>query len=154
MIKIKWIITDDLCNISLKEFDDEWNGMVYGYFELTVNGVKEGFCPDREISKEEDGMEDILYWLSHLSDGFNSVKKGEEYEMILLTMNVYKLVIKMNEKIEMQFINKKTNAIKWKEKVELQEFENELYENIEKFLKFIEEINPELLKSKWIKKLI
>ena len=153
MIKIKWIITDDLCNISLNEFDNEWNGVIAGYFELIVNGVKEGYCPNRKISDEE-GLEDILYWLSHLFDGLNSVKRGEVYEMILLTMNVYKLVIKMNEKIEMQFFNKKTNDIKWEEKVELQEFEIELYENVEKFIKLIKDINPELLKSKWINKLL
>ena len=49
MIKIKWIITDNLSNISLDEFDNEWNGIISGYFELVINQRKEGFCPQRNF---------------------------------------------------------------------------------------------------------
>lgn len=154
MVKMKWVITDDLSNISLQEFDNEWNGMISGYFEFNINGIQEGFCPERPIISEEEGMEEIVHWLSELYKGLNKVKKGENYEIILLTMNVYKLVMELNKSLEISFINKKTQEIRWKECVELQEFENELYENIKKFLQYLEKINPELLKSKWIKKIL
>lgn len=99
-------------------------------------------------------MEDILYWLNHLLDGVNMIKKGEVYEIILLTMNLYKMNMKLGENIEIRFINKKTNEIKWNEEVEQREFENELYESIRKFLQLVKETNPELLKSKWMRRLI
>lgn len=154
MVKIEWIITDDLSNISLNEFNNEWNGIISGYFELVINQVKVGFCPNRKICEEEEGMEDILYWLNHLLDGVNMIKKGVEYEIILLTMNLYKMNMKLGENMEIYFINKKTNEIKWNEEVELQEFENELYESTRKFLQVVKETNPELLKSKWMRRLI
>lgn len=82
------------------------------------------------------------------------IKKGVEYEIILLTMNLYKMNMKLGENMEIYFINKKTNEIKWNEEVELQEFENELYKSTRKFLQVVKETNPELLKSKWMRRLI
>lgn len=154
MIKINWVITDDLSDVSLKEFDNEWNGIISGYFELIINRSREGFCPQRKINKDEEGVEDVLYWLSHLSEGIGMLKKGKQYEMILLTMNLYKMVMKNDEGINIYFINKKDNTIKWHEKITLQEFEDELNENINRFIQMLKENNPELLESKWVKRMI
>lgn len=153
MIKINWVITDDLSNISLEEFDNEWNGIISGYFELIINQNKEGFCPQRKLDEDEEGIEDVLYWLNHLSEGIHVIKEGKEYEMILLTMNLYKIVMKFDDKLNIYFINKKNNTIKWQEVINLQEFENELEENINRFLQMIKVTNSELLESKWIKKI-
>lgn len=153
MIKMNWVITDDLSGISLKEFDNEWNGIISGYFELIINRSREGFCPQRELNQGEEGVEDILYWLSHLSEGINMLKKGKEYEMILLTMNLYKIIMRYDDGMNIYFVNKKDNTIKWQEKITLQEFETELDENINRFFQIIEENNPELLESKWIKRM-
>ena len=154
MVKMKWVITDDLSNVSLTEFDYEWNGMIAGFFQLVVNGRKEGIYSERLITSGTMGLDEIVHWLSELYNGLNKVKMGEKYEVILLTMNVYKFCLELNEKLEISFVNKQTGEAKWKESVELQEFEDELYENIEKFLLYLKEINPQLLKSKWIKEMI
>lgn len=154
MISIKWVITDDLSNVTVEEFDYEWNGIISGYFELVINEKKEGFCPERKIDENEEGIEDILYWLIHLSDGLKKIKKGEKYEMLLLTMNKYKLLIELNSAVEFQFVNEWTNEIKWKEVVEMQEFEIELCDNIDGFIKYIRAVNPQLLNSIWIKRLM
>lgn len=153
MIKIKWVITDNLSDITLEEFDNEWNGIISGYFELTINQNKEGFCPQRKIKEDEEGLEDILYWLNHLLKGVHALKKGEEYEMFLLTMNVYRLVMKLDEGLHISFINNKNNETKWTEVVSMQEFESELYESIEAFIQFIKKTNPTLMDSKWINRL-
>lgn len=153
MISIKWIITDDLSNVSVEEFENEWNGIIGGYFEVIVNEQRVGFCPNREILKGEDGLEDVLFWLVEFYRGLKKVKKGETYEMTLLTRNLYKLVLKKSEKVELQYIKEDTNEADWKEKVEMQEFEQEVKRNIEKFKNKIQHINPQLLTSKWIKKL-
>ncbi len=153
MIKMNWVITDDLSGISLKEFDNEWNGIISGYFELIINRSREGFCPQRELNQGEEGVEDILYWLSHLAEGINMLRKGKEYEMILLTMNLYKIIMRYDDGINIYFVNKKDNTIKWQEKITLQEFETELDENINRLFQIIEESNPELLESKWIKRM-
>lgn len=153
MISIKWIITDDLSNVSVEEFENEWSGIIEGYFELIVNEQKVGFCPNREIKKGEDGLEDILFWLIEFYKGLKKLKKGEVYEMTLLTRNLYKIVLKKNEKVELQYVKVETNEVDWKEEVEMQEFEQEVNRKIEKFKNEIQYINPKLLTSKWIKEL-
>jgi len=153
MVKMKWVITDNLSEISLGEFENEWNGIISGYFEIKINQRQEGFCPPKKIDEMDDGMEDVLYWLIHLSEGISMIKKGKEYEMLLLTMNLYKIIMRPDEGMWISFVNRKDNTIKWKEKVNIQEFEKELCRNVEKFIQIIGETNPKLLNSKWIKKL-
>lgn len=154
MVKMKWIITDDVSNISSEEFDSERNGIVAGYFELIINMHREGFCPQKIINEKEEGLEDILYWLRHLLEGCNMVKVGKKYEMILLTRNRYKIVMKLDNKMFIYFVEKSNNSIKWKEEVFIEEFESELRKNIKDFKNYIEQINPNLLKSRWIKNLV
>lgn len=154
MIKIKWIITDNLSNISLDEFDNEWNGIISGYFELVINQRKEGFCPQRIIHVDEEGIEDVLYWLSHLLEAITVIKKGTKYEMTLLTMNLYKIVIVLNENVKISFVNVNSDVAKWQEEITLQEFEKEIYKNVDNFLQSIEKVNSMLLESKWISRLL
>lgn len=152
MVKIRWLITDDLSNLTIEEFDNEYNGIVSGYFEFTVNQNTEGFYPQKIVHKEE-GLEDILYWLGHLIEGVNMIRKGERYEMCLLTMNIYKLVMRFDNCMHISFIKKESNEVKWIESISIQEFEKELYNNVDQFLQTIKEINPALMESRWIKKL-
>lgn len=54
MIKIKWIITDNIREVSLEEFNSEWN-WIYGYFEMSVNDKIIGFYPNRKLFANEEG---------------------------------------------------------------------------------------------------
>ena len=80
MVKIEWIITDSIKDVKLKEFDTEWDG-IFGYFQICINNHVLGFCPDRELLAGEEGNEDILYWLTKLSDGIIQLNTGQEYEI-------------------------------------------------------------------------
>lgn len=95
MVKIKWRITDDIRNISLKEFNTEVH-WIYGYFELDVNDKTVGHCPDKEsfpvvLSCFE---EDITDWLYQLPNMILQLNDCDEYEWNLLDMNLLKMVIK------------------------------------------------------------
>ncbi len=153
MIKMNWIITDDLSRISIKEFENEWNGIISGYFELNINQSKEGFCPQRDLQKGEEGNEDVLFWLSHLKEAIGNLKEGKDYEMILLTMNRYKIYMRYDDSVNFYFINRNSNIVKWHEKISMQEFEIELSKNINAFYQVLKENNIELLESKWIMRL-
>ena len=74
--------------------------------------------------------------------------------MQLLTMNRYSLKMELKHELYLKFINIETGENNWDERVELEEFENELYVNIEKFLNYIKRTNSRLLKSKWIEELL
>ena len=96
MVKIEWIITDSIKDVELKEFDTEWDG-IFGYFQICINNHVLGFCPDRELLAGEEGNEDILYWLTKLSDGIIQLNTGQEYEIQLLSMNLAKIILKKNK---------------------------------------------------------
>lgn len=152
MIKIRWIITDEIENVSLEEFNVEWNG-IYGYFEMHIHNRFLGFCPERKLLDGEEGNENILYWISKLSEGIVQSKADGEYKIQLLSMNLCTICIKKTDNIIMRFKETEGDDI-WIEEIEIQEFCNEMLINIEKFLLEVQEHNTNLLGSNLIKRLI
>ena len=153
MLEINWIITDDLSSVTPEVFDTEWCGIIGGWVEFIINEQKEGYCPQRKEEGEE-GLEDVLYWLICLSEGVEKIKANEQYEMTLLTRNQYKLLLQPDiDDVKISFINVATHTVKWTERIELKEFAQEIQKSIDKFIGIIEETNPILLKSKWLRKL-
>ena len=61
------------------------------------------------IHVDEEGIEDVLYWLSHLLEAITVIKKGTKYEMTLLTMNLYKIVIVLNENVKISLLTNNIN---------------------------------------------
>ena len=153
MVKIKWIITDPINDVDLNEFDTEWNG-IYGYFEICINNHVLGFCPDRELLAGEEGNEDILYWLTKLSDGIIQLNVGKEYEIQLLSMNMAKIILKKNDKLLISFVNTNTDEVIWSEKMTIKEWCNEIILNIERFIKEVQNNNSIILKANLIQKLV
>lgn len=153
MLKIKWIITDSIKNIELKEFDTEWDG-IYGYFEICINDHVLGFCPDRELLDGEEGNENILYWLTKLSDGIIQLNIVPKYEIQLFSMNLAKIILMKNNDILISFANANTDEVIWSEKIMIREWYNEVILNIENFIKEIQKNNVTLLNSNLIQKLI
>ena len=153
MVKIEWIITDSIKDVELKEFDTEWDG-IFGYFQICINNHVLGFCPDRELLAGEEGNEDILYWLTKLSDGIIQLNTGQEYEIQLLSMNLAKIILKKNDKLLISFVNTNTDEVIWSEKMTIQEWHNEVILNIERFIKEVQRYNSNLLDSNLIQRLI
>lgn len=153
MVKIKWIITDSINDVDLNEFDTEWDG-IYGYFEICINNHVLGFCPDRELLAGEEGNEDILNWLTKLSDGIIQLNVGQEYEIQLLSMNMAKIILKKNDKLLISFVNTNTDEVIWSEKMTIKEWCNEIILNIERFIKEVQKNNSILLKANLIQKLL
>lgn len=153
MVKIKWIITDSIKDVELKEFDTEWDG-IFGYFQICINNHVLGFCPDRELLAGEEGNEDILYWLTKLSDGIIQLNTGQEYEIQLLSMNLTKIILKKNDKLLISFVNTNTDEVIWSEKMTIQEWHNEVILNIERFINEVQKNNSILLDSNLMQKLI
>ena len=153
MVKIEWIITDSIKDVELKEFDTEWDG-IFGYFQICINNHVLGFCPDRELLAGEEGNEDILYWLTKLSDGIIQLNTGQKYEIQLLSMNLAKIILKKNDKLLISFVNTNTDEVIWSEKMTIQEWHNEVILNIERFIKEVQKNNSILLDSNLMQKLI
>ena len=146
MVKIKWIITDDIKNVSLKEFNTEWDG-IYGHFELDINDQTVGYCPDRELFPSEWSDEDITDWLYKLSNMILQLHDCDEFEWNLLASNLLKIVIKKEDTLLISLIHSRT-GIQWSERVTYQEYITELLSAIDRFIEEIRTLNSELLKSK------
>lgn len=153
MIEIRWMITDDIAGVSLEEFNTEWTG-IYGYFEICINNRVLGFCPDRKLQIGEEGNEDILYWLTKLSNGIIKLNENYKYEIQLLSMNLAKIVLKNEDKLLIQFVDANTDEVIWSEKLLLQDLYKEIALNTDKFITEIQKINPIILSANIIKRLI
>ena len=146
MVNIKWIITDDIKNIELEEFNKEWNG-IYGYFEVQFNNSKLGYCPNRELYPEEEFDEEIIDWLIQLSRIITMLDDGQEYRFELLSMNLLDLAIIREKGYKISCINNETGELEWQEEVLCKEYNDELKRSISLFIKEIEEKNNKLLKA-------
>ena len=152
IVKIRWMITDFLENISEDEFNAEWGG-IFGYFEMCINNQVLGFCPNRKLLFGEEGNEDILYWLLKLSDGIIQLNNGKEYEIQLLSMNLAKIILKREDKLLVRFVNSSTDEVIWFEEIMFQEWCSEIKLSIENFITEILRVNSVLLNTNLIQKL-
>ena len=152
IVKIRWIITDLLKDVTLEEFNIEWGG-IFGYFEICINNQVLGFCPDRKLISGEEGNEDILYWLFKLSDGITRLNDNQEYEIQLLSMNLAKIILKKEEKLVVSFVKSDTNEVIWSDRIMIQEWCNEISLNIERFIVEILRVNSVLLNANLIQRL-
>lgn len=151
MIKIRWIITDDIENVSIEEFDREWPG-IDGYFELRVNDQIYGYCPDRELFEGEESAEDILFCLYGLVSCCIQLAEGHEYEMEPLLQNLRKFLFKKNGNlIIISYVDAGTYEVDWSETIEFQEFCNEVRTSVDKFIAEIRRLNAGLLTCRLVK---
>lgn len=111
-------------------------------------------CPDRELLTDEEGNEDILYWLSKLSDGIIRLNDCQEYEIQLLSVNLSKIILKKDERLVISFVNSNTDEVIWFEKIIIQEFCNEVLLNVERFITEVQKVNSVLLELYLVEELI
>lgn len=153
MVKIKWLITDNLLDVNIKQLNANGES-IYGYFEIQINKHIVGFCPNRKLLAGEEGNEDILYWLSKLSDGIIKLHDTPEYEIELFSMNLAKVVLKKNNKFLFCFVNSDTNEVIWFEELIREEMYNEIVANIERLVSEIQQVNSVLMQMKSLKELV
>ncbi len=152
-MKIEWIITDELRDVSKQEFDLEWNG-IYGYFQMTINDKTVGYFPNREFIYNEEGNEDITYWLEELLQANKKLDEGNEYKFDLLSLNLVALEFSKNDSVNVRLFYKETGETIWREHIEFNKFSEEIVRSTNLFIDTIREKNLSLLECNIIKKLI
>lgn len=141
---IKWAITDDLTNLSLSDFNSEYNG-IYGFIKLIIgnNEVGEYYKCD-----SGEGDYDILYYLSQLIKCGISMLKNRNYNVMLLNSNLAELNIVFDKNVNISFISAETKEVYWTSSISRQELIHEIEDNYREMIIEIEKINPQLLNSK------
>lgn len=172
---IRWKLIENLSYVSLEEFNRDCGWTVVGWLEVVIGQGKIGFYPDADMWPDgteglEGLQEDILYWFRSLWEGLIAVKTGENYEIKLLNQNLMKLVLKPcenTEEVEVSLNRSRTQVIlwetkkptwleekvEWTESVPLKEFEREIYMSLKQFIEMISDVNPQLLRSRWLQEL-
>ena len=127
---INWKITDDLKNISMSEFNNEYNG-IYGFIKLRIGNNEIGELPER-ISYEGDF--DILYYIGQLINCGISMFKEENYNVMLFDSSLAEINIIFKSNVVINFILSETKEVYWSSTVTNQELIDEIEYNYNKYM--------------------
>ena len=132
---LSWRITDDIANISVEEFDKEYNG-IYGYMKLQF------------------GDYSIGYYIKSLIRCGVALKNRENIEIRLLNYNLIKIIVSCVDVVDVKIVNVNNNSIEGSFSLSFKELVEEIKFNYIKLYKYIEEKNKSLLKAKMVKDII
>ncbi len=168
MFKVNYRIVDDideLKSMTVDFFDTEY-GHVSGFIEVCFGEQKEGcYYHENPIQEGEVGGEYIDYWLNDILDVANTLpltKYAAFYELDTINkwmefkINGDKIIINVAVDEEMKtnnlFIKEPYKGFKYIEPldfcVNMESFDSEIRNTIKRFLEELNEINPQLLKTK------
>lgn len=177
MFDINFRIVDDLeylSNVTSKQFDADM-GHIEGFFELNFDGNIEGYYHNNKLHEDEIGLELLTWWFPLVIEAIIILEKESKYvafqkpdtynswlEFILeeddiLKVNRVRDLEEFKEGSRAGVVTVKKDSFtypEWKNvKISFNEFKNKVKTKGKEFLKEIEKINPEILKSKSISSL-
>lgn len=174
MFSIKYRIVDDLDylgNVSTQQFDTDGID-IEGFFALNFNGNIEGYYHNNKLDKFEVGHELITLWFDLLIEVISILKEKSRYvalkeiecfdswiEFILDDDILIVSFARYSENNNDSFIiTTKKDGFKyptWKgENISFSEFKDKVKIKANEYLSEIERINPSLLNTKIISKLV
>lgn len=145
---LSWKITDDIYNITVEEFNKEYNGL-YGFINYSI-----GYIPENNVLL--DGNSDILYYIKKLIECGINICKKDVIEVPLLSHNLLKLCVQYNkdEKIWVELKMVEDNSIVWRSELSFNRLIDEINSNYNNICNFIEKYNSKLFKTDLIKSII
>jgi hypothetical protein len=156
----------EISSLDVAEFDADFND-IEGQIELDFHGNKYGFCHEQVPF----GQELLLFWFGLLNSVAVKLRKAHYVAMSIpeTTASFFEF-FRIGEFLKISLVTVATSDINgfivesplsdviqydWKDvQVLVQDFQCEVSQKIEDFLKELETINPELLKSKCVKSFI
>lgn len=150
---LSWKITDDISNITVEEFNKEYNGL-YGFIKLKIGDYSIGYIPENNVLL--DGNSDILYYIKKLIECGINICKKDVIEVPLLSHNLLKLCVQYNkdENIWVELKMVEDNSIVWRSELSFNQLINEINSNYNNICNFIEKYNSKLFKTDLIKSII
>lgn len=150
---LSWRITDDISNITVEEFNKEYNGL-YGFIKLKIGDNSIGYIPEKNVLL--DGNSDILYYIKKLIECGINICKKDVIEVSLLSHNLLKLCVQYNKEknisVELKMVE--DNSIVWKSELSFNQLIDEIDSNYNDICSFIEEYNSKLFKTDLIKSIM
>ncbi|MCL2399484.1 MAG: hypothetical protein FWC91_07075 [Defluviitaleaceae bacterium] len=160
----------ELKNISVSVFNEEW-GDVEGFVEVVIGGDRMGYYHENPLRPNEKGGEWITWWLSLFLDCANMITKTNyvafvEPETIgwlefILCNNIviFSNAIEVgSESLPGLSVYEKPECFSYREpkdiEINLNDFLQEIYRAAESFLDELKSINPQLMESEVIKRIL
>lgn len=173
MFKIKTRITDDIEDLQLStpsSFDKEWNN-ASGFVQVTIGHHKLGYYHENPMQAGEWGGEWINWWLElfllcakNIGEtkyiAFNEPESANKWLIFELVDDIVLFNIAIDEICfkNKHFISEKYLGFTYIDpvgvKINLHDFLREVNNAVEKFINDLKAINPKLMRTKMIKKLL
>lgn len=147
---LDWKITDVLPDITVNEFNHDYNG-IYGFIKLCVNDDSIGFIPTDNSDLE--GNADILYWIKKTIECGISMVNNKKFECQLLSNNQLKICVRC-EKVVHIILRDISGNILWEHEENYESMHNEIKRNFQKLKRIIFETNQSLLSANEIDKVL
>ncbi len=146
---LNWRITDDLSGLTVKEFNEEWNG-IYGFMELKIDKDVVGYIPP--LNCELEGNENISFWVQNVIECGIALLNNECYKCQLLSLNLLTIYITPKRTVEI-LLKHEDGHIEWKQELPYYKIYNEIFEVYKRFENEIIEINNLLLETNTLKRI-
>ena len=142
---IDWNINrEELKSYSLNEFDKE-DGSVYGFMVLKLGEYHLGYL--KSDTGLLEGDEDISFYVDKLIGCGIAILKGEDYSIRLLHRNLLEVHVTMNNGVEIEIWNTRTNNTEWKYIIRKSDLLAEIRRVYSKYIADVKDINENVLKS-------
>ena len=172
MFDINFRIVDDLeylSNVTSKQFDADMAPIV-GFFQLNFDGNTEGYYHNNKLHEDEVGLELLNIWFSSLAEAIIILEKESKYvafqeidtynswlefireENDILKVSRVRDLEEFKEGSHAYIVTVKKDSFtypEWKNvKISFNEFKNKVKTKGNEYLKEIEKINPDLLRTR------
>ena len=144
---IKWKINNEVKNISLEEFENEYESFC-GFMSIQLGGFQLGYLDDG--NPFDEGDEDISYYINSLIECGITLLLGQIYKIQLLGSNLLEIQVHRYINVNIKVVHIKTKEVLCSYDMTIDELIAEIKENYKKYIMDIREMNSVLLNSKTV----
>ena len=144
---INWKINNEAENVSLEEFENDYESF-FGFMMLKIGDYQLGYLDKR--SPFDEGDEDISYYINSLIECGITLLLGQDFKIQLLRSNLLEIQVHRYIDVNIKVVHEETRDVLYSFDITFKDLLEEIEENYKKYIRDIQEMNKELLKSKTV----
>ena len=148
---IKWKINNEAKNISLEEFENEYESF-YGFMSIQLGDFQLGYLDNG--NPFDEGDEDISYYINGLIKCGIILLLGQIYNIQLLRSNLLEIQVHRYINVNIKVVHIKTKEVLCSYDMTIDELIAEIKENYKKYIMDIREMNSVLLNSETVRRTV
>ena len=148
---IKWKINNEAKNISLEEFENEYESF-YGFMSIQLGDFQLGYLDNG--NPFDEGDEDISYYINGLIKCGIILLLGQIYNIQLLRSNLLEIQVHRYINVNIKVVHIETKEVLCSYDMTFDELIAEIKENYKKYIMDIREMNSVLLNSETVRRTV